>query len=69
MTDVIEGEKLLRRGDAARRLAVCERTVWRWAATGRLDGRKIGPRAWRVTEASVDALLRAGASEHGKAAA
>jgi excisionase family DNA binding protein len=66
---VTEAGKLLRRSEAAERLAVCERTVMRWGATGRLDERKVGPAAVRVTEASVDALLRAGSCEHGKAAA
>ena len=52
---------LLRRAAAAERLAVSERTVRRWGASGRLDERKIGPRAVRITEASVEALIRSGA--------
>jgi excisionase family DNA binding protein len=52
---------LLRRTDVAVRLAVSERTVRRWGATGRLDERKVGPRAVRVTEASVERLVSSGA--------
>jgi excisionase family DNA binding protein len=61
--------RLLRRGEAAERLAVSERTVRRWAAAGRLDERKIGPRAVRITEESVDRLVRAGDRDHEGGAA
>jgi hypothetical protein len=64
---VTEAPKLIRRADAAERLAVSVNTVIRWGATGRLDERKVGPAAVRVTEASVDALVRAGARKPGKA--
>ena len=47
---------LLRRGEAAARLAVSERTIRRWGAAGLLDERKIGPGAVRVTEESVERL-------------
>ena len=55
--------KLLRRCEAADLLAVSERTVRRWAASGRLDERKVGPRSVRITEESVACLVRAGARE------
>ena len=50
----------MRRSAVAALLAVSERTVRRWGATGRLDERKIGPRAVRVTEESVERLKRSG---------
>jgi DNA-binding transcriptional MerR regulator len=46
--------RLLRRSAAAERLDVSERTIRRWGALGLLDERKIGPRAVRVTEESVE---------------
>lgn len=52
---------LMRRADAAERLAVSERTIRRWGADGRLDERRIGPRAVRVTRESVERLIAAGA--------
>jgi excisionase family DNA binding protein len=57
MTMLLDG--LMRRADVAECLAVSERTVRRWGATGRLEERHIGPRAVRITEASVERLLRA----------
>jgi excisionase family DNA binding protein len=54
---------LIRRSAAAARLDVSERTIRRWGATGRLDERKIGPRAVRVTEESVERLARASARD------
>jgi excisionase family DNA binding protein len=66
-----ETETLIRRKEAARRLDVAERTIRRWGASGRLDERQIGPRAVRVTEASVERLVRSGArnlQEGGEAA-
>ena len=44
--------------DLAARLEVDERTVRRYGKDGLLDERRIGPRLVRVTEASVDAMLR-----------
>lgn len=61
--------KLLLRAVVAERLAVSERTVRRWGATGRLDERKIGPRAVRVTAESVERLIRAGVRHEGADAA
>jgi len=61
-------ERLLRRSEAAEALAVSQRTIRRWAATGRLDERHIGPRAVRITEESVLRLQRAGAREGSDAA-
>jgi hypothetical protein len=55
-----ETRGLLRRSEAAARLAVSERTVRRWGAAGLLDERHIGPRSVRVTEVSVERLVRAG---------
>ncbi len=48
---------LMRRSRAADLLAVSERTVRRWGAARVLEERHIGPRAGRVTEASVFALM------------
>jgi len=59
MTKIPDG--LMRRADAAERLAVSERTIRRWGAAGLLDERHIGPRAVRVTEESVSRLIAAGA--------
>lgn len=53
---------LLDRGEAAERLHVSERTVRRWGRSGLLDARRVGPRLAKVTEASVEALIRAGRS-------
>lgn len=55
----MEDVRLLRRREAAARLAVSERTVRRWGASGRLDERHVGPRTVRVTEESVQRLVRA----------
>jgi len=57
MTNTTDG--LMRRADAAERLAVSERTIRRWGAAGLLDERRIGPRAVRVTEVSVARLIAA----------
>lgn len=48
---------LIRRSRAAELLDVSERSIRRWAEAGILDERRIGPRAVRVTEASVLALI------------
>ena len=56
-------ERLLRRGEAAGLLAVSERTVRRWGASGRLDERRVGPRSVRITEESVCRLIRDGARQ------
>jgi excisionase family DNA binding protein len=53
------GPVLLDRGQAAERLHVSERTVRRWGSAGLLDARRIGPRLVKVTEESVEALVRA----------
>lgn len=50
--------RLLDCAEAAERLHVCERTVRRYAARGLLDERRIGPRLVKVTEKSVNAMLR-----------
>jgi excisionase family DNA binding protein len=49
---------LLRRSEAADRLRVSTRTVRRWGSTGRLDERHLTGQTVRVTEESVDALVR-----------
>ena len=56
-----ETRGLLRRPEAAARLAVSERTIRRLGAAGVLDERKVGLRAVRVTVESVEALIRSGA--------
>jgi hypothetical protein len=50
---------LLRRARVAEMFDVSERTVRRWGAAGLLDERHVGPRAVRITEASVEALMTA----------
>lgn len=57
---------LLRRDVAAERLTVSVRTVRRWGATGRLDERHIGPHVVRITEESVERLIRAVARDLGE---
>jgi excisionase family DNA binding protein len=54
---------LLDRREAARRLHVSLATVKRYGASGLLEERRIGPRLIRITEASVDKLIRAGKKE------
>jgi excisionase family DNA binding protein len=49
---------LLHRREAARRLYVSLSTVKRWGAAGLLEERRVGPKLVRITEASVEALLR-----------
>jgi predicted site-specific integrase-resolvase len=51
---------LLHRSEAAGRLRVSLSTVKRWGAAGLLDERRVGPKLVKVTEASVEALIRAG---------
>lgn len=51
---------LLDRREAARRLRVSLATVKRYGAAGLLEERRIGPRLIRITEASVDKLIRTG---------
>lgn len=53
-----EEETLIDAGEAARLLRVSRRTVYRYAALGLLDGRRIGPKLIRVTARSVDALAK-----------
>ena len=53
-----ESPRLLGTGEAANRLYVSKRTVLRWDREGRLDAIRVGPKLWRYTEASVDAMLR-----------
>lgn len=50
---------LLDRSEAAALLCVSPRTVRRWGKLGLLDERRVGPRLVRVTEESVEALIRA----------
>lgn len=49
---------LLDRHEAAKRLHVSERTVRRWGKSGLIDERRLGTRAIRYTEESVEALKR-----------
>lgn len=51
---------MLDRAEAARLLHVSQRTIRRWAKSGLLDERRVGPRVVLVTEDSVMARLRAG---------
>jgi predicted site-specific integrase-resolvase len=52
--------QLLGSAEAAERLDISPRTVRRYCAAGLLDGRRVGPKLIKVTEASVRALLDAG---------
>lgn len=49
---------LLHRREAAARLRVSVSTVKRWGAAGLLDERRVGPKLVRVTELSVESLIR-----------
>lgn len=51
---------LLDRAEAARRLRVSASTIRRYGRAGLLEDRRIGPRLVKVTEESVEALIRAG---------
>jgi excisionase family DNA binding protein len=51
--------RLLTRGEAAERLHVSQMTVRRLAMSGRLAEVRVGERAIRVTEASVEAHIAA----------
>lgn len=53
---------LIDRSEAAARLHVSRRTVERYEQRGLLDSRRIGPKVIRLTEASVEELIRAGKS-------
>lgn len=55
-----ESLSLIDRIQAAERLRVSERTVRRYGKAGLLDERRIGPKLVRVTEQSVNKLLRSG---------
>ncbi len=67
--------KLLQRGEAAERLHVSQMTVRRLALAGHLDEVRVGQRAIRVTEDSVERhiatrrITRHGASAPGSDAA
>jgi excisionase family DNA binding protein len=58
---VIELPTLLTRGRVSDLLEVCERTVDRMIGRGELDTVRIGKNV-RITRASLERLLRAGAS-------
>jgi excisionase family DNA binding protein len=49
---------LLHRSEAAERLRVSVPTIKRWGARGLLDERRVGPKLVKITEASVEALIR-----------
>ena len=57
---------LLRRDEAATRLRVSVCTIKRYAKSGLLEERRVGPRMVRVTAESVEALERG--SQYGEAA-
>ncbi len=46
----------LRSEEAAKRLGVSRATIRRWILEGVLEGRKVGPRIFRISENSVRAL-------------
>ncbi len=63
-----EPVNLLDRTEAAMRLRVSERTIRRYGSLGLLDEVKIGARLVKVTEQSVERLIRDGRREHSEPA-
>lgn len=59
---------LLDRDQAAARLRVSLRTIRRYGQAGRLEDVRLSPHMVKVTEESVDALVREGRSRKGAAA-
>lgn len=55
---MLDAVVLLHRKEAADRLRVCVCTIKRWGAAGLLDERRVGPKLVKITEASVEALIR-----------
>lgn len=53
-----KGIRLLRVNNVARRTGIPERTVRHLAATGRLQGVRLGLKIWAFEPAAVDAFLR-----------
>jgi excisionase family DNA binding protein len=52
-------ERWLRIRDAAEQLNVCERTIRRYIAAGRLPATRLPSKQWRIAEADVAAILTA----------
>ena len=42
---------------AAEKYNIAQVTVRKWLAEGRLKGKKVGPRLWRVSEAELDRFI------------
>jgi excisionase family DNA binding protein len=55
---MLDSVVLLHRQEAADRLRVSVCTVKRWGRAGILDERRVGPKLVKITEASVQALIR-----------
>lgn len=59
------GDRLLRVAEAAERLSVSRKTIYRMASAGKIQSVPVGTGkkkpAIRITESSVNALIRAGA--------
>jgi excisionase family DNA binding protein len=51
------GEKLLTPEEVAEQLGIAPGTVVRWMRAGRLPGRKIGLKFWRVRAADLEAFI------------
>ena len=49
---------------AAEKYNIAQVTVRKWLAEGRLRGKKVGPRLWRVSEAELDRYIN-GEAEGG----
>lgn len=45
---------------AAQKYNIAQVTVRKWLAEGRLKGKKIGPRLWRVSEAELERFISEG---------
>lgn len=59
-TKAKQPKNLLTAHDVAEMLNVSLRSVWTWAASGRLKARKIGPKATRFKREDVERLIERG---------
>jgi len=59
----VEHDRLVSPQEAAARLDVCERTIWRWIGSGRLPALRTCPGRggkFRIRPSDLDALLASG---------
>ena len=45
--------------EVAERFGVSRRTVYAWMSSGRLQGTKVGPKLWHISEVQIAAFLEA----------